>query len=46
VDPKFIGKRKFNLFLHQGKKKKKKTTTTTRKGKARGSPSLGRLFPG
>jgi hypothetical protein len=24
VDPKFIGKRKFNLFLHQGKKKKKK----------------------
>jgi hypothetical protein len=33
-------------FYTKEKKKKKKTTTTTRKGKARGSPSLGRLFPG
>jgi hypothetical protein len=33
-------------FYTKEKKKKKKTTTTTRKGKARGAPSLGRLFPG
>jgi hypothetical protein len=34
------------FYTKEKKKKKKKTTTTTRKGKARGSPSLGRLFPG
>jgi hypothetical protein len=35
-----------STYFYTKEKKKKKTTTTTRKGKARGSPSLGRLFPG